>query len=172
MAARVTALLSELETALKVIYPTIGFGLGQKALAHQDTAPPRIVWIPTVAKHSAPEKNKTNPRRLITRAPTIVAHCWAFDPAQSDPKKHYDACEDLVSNLLVALHKSTWGSIEMGGEEWLQPDEISHGHAALVTFSVRSPVEDKTYQTVQLTQLQPNIVGSVAGDSNVDWSEP
>ncbi len=172
MAARVTALLAELETKLKLIYPTIAFGLGQKDLAHQDSAPPRIVWIPTTAKHTAPEKRQTNPRELLTRVPTIVAHCWAFDANNADPKKHFDACEDLVSNLLVSLHKSGWGSIEMGGEEWIQPDEVSFGHACLVTFSVKTPVQAKTYLTVQPTNLQPNTVGSVAGDSNVDWDEP
>lgn len=173
MAARVTALLDELEEKLRIIYPTIAFGLGQKDLARQDSGPPRIVWVPTVTRHLPAEKRNTNPRQLLTRAATVVAHCWAYDlSSPSDPKRHFDACEDLVANLLVTLHKSTWGSIEMGGEEWLQPEQVSHGHAALVTFSVKSPVEAMTYQTVQLTKLEPNTVGSVAGDTNVDWSEP
>lgn len=173
MAARITALLEELEDALRLIYPAITFGLGQKDLSRNDLAPPRVVWVPTVARHLPAEKRVTNPRSLLTRSPTIVAHCWAFDASQqASPKKHFDACEDLVSNLLVRLHDSSWGSIEMGGEEWLQPDDISYGHAALVTFSVKSPVNATVYQTVQLTKLEPNIVGSVAGDTNVDWSEP
>jgi hypothetical protein len=170
--ARITALLSELESILTLVYPTISFGLGEKDLARQDLAPPRIVWVPTSAKHAAPEKQKTNPRRLLTRTPTIVAHCWAIDGVAQTPQAHYDACEDLVHNLLVALHKSVHGSIEMGGEEWLQPTQIDLGHVALVTFIPRVPVVDQTYLTVQLKNLQPDIVGSAAGDGNIDWSEP
>lgn len=169
----VSTLLAELETKLKELYPSIRFGLGEKDLARQDLAPPRIIWIPTTAKHTSAEKQKTNPRRLLTRAPSIVAHCWAADTSQdATPMTHYDACEALVHNLIVALHKSAWGSIEMGGEEWGQSDHANHGHVALVTFIPKVPVVEQAYVTVQATQLQPQTVGSVAGDSNVDWGEP
>ena len=170
--AQITELLTELEAGLRATYPTISFGLGEKDLDRQDMAPPRIVWIPTMAKHTAAEKQKTNPRRLLTRAPSIVAHCWAVDTVTQTPKAHVDACEALVHNLIVQLHKSVHGSIEMGGEEWGQPKHTDLGHYALVTFTPRVPVVDQEYTTVQATQLQPDITGSLAGDQNVDWSEP
>jgi hypothetical protein len=169
--AVVSALLAELQTALRGIYPTIAFGLGEKDLARQDSAPPRIVWIPTTVTHAGASKQQTNPKSLITRKPSIVAHCWAHDPNDHDPLAQYDACEALVHNLLVQLHKSAHGSLAIDGEDWMTATHVDLGYAALVTFTPQVPVQARTYETVQLSKLEPNIVGSVAGDSNVDWSE-
>jgi hypothetical protein len=173
--ARVTALLAELEDALRKIYPKITFGLGSRDLDRQDLAPPRVIWVPTTVRHGAPEskgfekKDRSQPRRLLTRAPSIVAHCWA---AADTPTESYDACEDLVHNLLVAIYRSSWGSVEMGGEEWLQPTHTDHGHVALVTFVPSVPVEAKTYQTVQPNKLELDATGAQQGDGVVEAGEP
>jgi hypothetical protein len=169
--ANVSALLAELEAVMREVYPTITFGLGEKDLARNDSGPPRVVWIPTQVTHGPPRKEKSTERRILTRDVTVVAHCWAADTTSPSPLTHYDACEKLVQDLLVKLHKSAWGSIRMGGEEWAQSSHADQGHAALLTFVASVPVEARTYQTVQITALQPDIAGSIAGDSQVDWAE-
>jgi hypothetical protein len=166
-----SALLEELESRLVTIYPTISFGTGARDLAHQ-RALPSVVWVPTTAKHDAPRKS-TNPKNLRTRIRTIVAHCWAVaDGDDPDGRKSLDACDELVSNLIVALHKVAWGSVRTVGEDWIQPDEISHGHACLVTFEIETPVQDRPYVKAKIATIQADTVGSVAGDTNVDWGEP
>lgn len=169
MTAPISVFLAELEDRLREVYSSIAFDYGQRGLARLDSAPPRIVWIPTAVAHAAPEKRRTNPRELLTRRRTVVAHCWAYD--DTDPTGLAET-ERLVANVIVAIHRSTWGSVEMLGEEWIQPDEVSLGHAALVSFAVKAPVQARPYTTVQLTKLQPDITGSVMGDTNIDWSEP
>jgi hypothetical protein len=170
----VSTLLAELETLLRATYPTITFGLGEKDLNRQDLPPPRVIWIPTTAKHATAEKQKTNPRRLMTREVTVVAHCWAADTANAPtPLTHMDRCEALVHTLLTALHKAGWGTgIRLGGEDWLQSLHVDFGHAAVVTFMPQVPVFGTTYATVQPTQLQPETSGSTQGDKQVDWNEP
>lgn len=175
--AGITDLLTELETALTSIYQgqgqKIGFGLGAKDVDRQDLGPPRIVWVPTTTKHSPATKESRNPRSVLTRELSIIAHCWAVDASSNrTPKSNFEACEALVQNLIVQLQKSTWGSLEMNGEEWVAPHHGDHGHAALVTFIVRSPVLKKTYQTVQLVDVVAETTDVAAGDSNVDWGEP
>jgi hypothetical protein len=169
----ISTLLTELEAALRAIYPTIAFGLGEKDLSRQDLAPPRIVWIPTTVKHGPAEKQRTNPRRLLTREVSIVAHCWAVDTSSAPtPLLHYDACEAVVHNLLGAIHKAGWGTgIRLGGEEWMQSQHIDLGHAALVTFMPEVPVLAQVYATAQPTGLQPDAVGAVPGDQKIDWGE-
>lgn len=171
------ALLLEIENGLRQTYEAqgrkISFGLGAKHLDNQELAPPRIVWIPTTTKHSAASKERTNPKAILTREVSIVAHCWAVDAsANRTPESNFDACEVLVKNLLVQLHKSAWGSIEMSGEEWVAPHHGDHGHAVLVTFVAKSPVQRTTYQTVQLVDVVAETANVAAGDSNVDWGEP
>lgn len=171
---QLSALLDELEARLVAIYGDgkIAFGLGKKELESNASAPPRITWVPLSAKHGAAVKTKANPRSLLTREITIVAHCWAVDHADSSPKKQLDACESLVNNLCVVLHKAAWGSVVMGGEEWLQSDNADLGHVAYVTFTIQQPVADRVYQTVQPTILQPEVSGVAPGDNDVAWGEP
>jgi len=172
--ANVTALLLELEERLRGIYPTIAFGFGEKDISRNDLAPPRIVWVPTTGLHSAAEKQSKNPRSVLTRNPAVVAHCWAVDDAGTgaNPFAHYDACEALVHDLIVSIYRSAWGSIAFDGEEWLQPDQVDYGHVALVKFSPKVPVLEKTYRKVQVTKLEAEARNVVPGDNNIDWSEP
>lgn len=171
--SNLSELIAELEGKLRTLYPTIGFGLGEKDLSRNDLGMPRIVWIPSGAKHEPPSKHATNPRRLLTRAVSVVAHCWAVDPSDNaTPWSHLDVCEALVHNLIVSLHETQWGSIEFGGEVWGQPDQIDFGHAALVTFIPKIPVAKQAYRTVQAKELAPEVRDVAPGDTFIDWSEP
>jgi hypothetical protein len=162
MAGKITDLVAELQTALAALHAGVVFGFGAKDL-DVHASPPRIVWVPTSVQHQAPEKRTTNPVAILTRRVQMVAHVWGAD---------YDDTEAMVHNLLVRLRATAWGSIEMLGEEWIQPDNIDHGHAALVTFALSLPVHKRTYQTVQATTLEPNTTGATAADGTVEWDEP
>lgn len=171
----ISALLTQLEVALRSTYPKITFGLGEKDLDRQDLAPPRVVWILTTVKHAAADKQKTNPRRLLTREVSIIAHCWAADDASAaTPLTHLDACEAMVHDLIVAIHRAGWGTgIRLDGEEWMQSKHINLGHAALVTFVPLVPVHSVTYGVApKPLGLGPDIAGSLPGDQKIDWSEP
>lgn len=168
MPARLSALIAELESGLKALpaYAApnipITFGLGAKEV-RTNGGPPRIIWVPTSAAHSAPGKDKANPRRCFTREVGVVAHCWG---------ESLDATEQLVHDLIYRLHKSAWGSIQLGGEEWPDDAHVELGLVALVRFVAHVPVETKTYQTVVLTTVQKDTTGSTPGDGNIDWGEP
>lgn len=163
--ARIRPLLLELEEKLRAIYdadaPGISFGLGARDVEVHGS-PPRIVWIPTTASHGAAEKQSTNPRRLLTRNVRVVAHCWGED---------FDGTEQLVHDLLRAIHKSGWGSIALLGEEWVQPTNSDRGFVALVSFAPAVPVVDVTYRKVQPTKLEKETSGAAPGDGVIEWGD-
>lgn len=159
MAARISALIAELQTKLLAIYPTITFNLNKQ---NENGAPPRIVWTPTTVQHQSGEHQTTKPRRILTRKPTIVARCWGAD---------YDATEDIVHNLIVAIYTAAWGSIDFQGEQWLGSDDSNEGYVALVSFAPSVPVEGKVYRSVVPTTLAVDPTGAVSGDGELQGGE-
>ena len=161
-----TSLFAELEQGLTATFEAAGqkitFGIGAKEIARHD-APPRIIWVPADAQHSATEKSRTNPRQVLTRDVGIVAHCWGED---------LDATEALVHALLYQRHKSTWGSITMRGEEWPEDAHVESGLVALVRFSVKVPVEAKALQRARISTIAKDTTGAAPGDRELQWGEP
>jgi hypothetical protein len=156
-------LFDEIEGRLRPLYTDapLTFRRGTKTRAQND-APPRIVWTMPQGTFEAADKGLRRNRRLITRVLNISAVCWGKD---------LDATEQLVHDLLVALHRTAWGSIAMVGEQWPDDADDEIGLVAVVTFAVKIPVEEPALRTVNVTGVDPDTTGTVQGDGNLDWGE-
>lgn len=165
MAGRLRLLLDEIEGRLTTAYAVspapLTFGFGTKDINEHDSAP-RVVWVPVAASHTAAEKQTTNGKSVLTRNPTVVAHCWGAS---------FDELEELVHQVILAVHGSARADASHLGEEWPPEMVTHHGCVALVKFSVKVPVLKAPLQVVQPRALEKDTTGSAPGDGNIDWGE-
>ena len=139
-------------------------GLGARDLTFHG-APPRVTWIATSEKHGAPRKVGPSPstRNLVGIELAFDAHCWGATFAQA---------ELLRSAVLRALHAECVGSWIPGGATWAQPGQLDQGELCVVRGTLLIPVPETAAPTITIATVAPDATGSVAGDGNLDVSEP
>lgn len=163
--SKLSPLFEEIEKLLLVRYrdaaPTLTFGRGAKDI-HASDSFPRVVWVPRQGAFSPIEKTTRKTRRITTRTLTILAHCWGAD---------VDAASELVSEVVLALHRTAWGSLILDGEDWPEDAVTQAGVVATVGFSIRIPVEEPARDTVIPTATAWDTSDTIAGDGLLDAGE-
>lgn len=164
MPARLSTFLTELETRLKPLYLApndLQFRRGASARDHNDGTP-RIAWVVGEVRHLPPEHAGRKNKRVLTRQVNVAARCWGKD---------FEETEQLVHDLIVAVHQAAEGSVLFVGEEWPEPETSDLGDLGVVTFAVNVPVEEAPRPTVVPTTYEMDSTGAAQGDGFLDSGE-
>jgi hypothetical protein len=108
-------------------------------------APPRIVVVPTGGTIGPTQeigrRDITNnaTRSLYQRNLRCEVYCWGRDRSEA---------EDLLHNVVVALHHGAQGSYQLGAEEWINEREdrfsdLLHGEMIMLEAILEVPINDE-----------------------------
>lgn len=152
------------------------FRVGAQFIPDQTTAPPRVVWARTVDRYGPPDGPGGNPRPLLTKEASIIAHCWAVgtgDPNnEADPNATPDkAIEDLQDTVAWALRLVLGVAVVPLNGEHLRDSVGAAGQACLLAFSVAQPISDNTLPTVQPTTTAADSSGASLTDRELSCGE-
>lgn len=123
---------------------------------------PRYVWVPTFERFGPPERAGGNPRPILTREAGLELHLWSDG---------YDACEDLLLDVIGALHDEGATSVIFDRVTWTDESAIGRGWLVTLEVRIKTPVTRRAYGTGRAQQVQPDTSDSVADDGNLDWGE-
>jgi len=116
-----------------------------------ESAPPRVVFVPTADKFSPAESAGRNPRQLWTRLAGCSVHLWAADVG---------ATEALLNSVIAAFDVLVGGpNYKLDGQaEWMNQDgaltNLGVGYAFHVAFKVpitAAPVPAKVVTEIPQT---------------------
>jgi len=152
--ARVAQILADAQARVSIT--GLVWTIGARSIA-QNSAPPRVVWIPTRDQIGPKEvASRANPS-IYTRLAGVQAHCWGAS---------LEATETIVHAVIAALYATAHGSLRVAGVEWPAPETVTRGELAILSFALAIPVLKLTTptQTTNITSVADESTGAVAGD--------
>lgn len=140
-------MIQDLFDAIKARMPVgFKFELGAKHL-QANTAPPRIVVVPTTEQFVAPQHGRDgqgHPRKSVSaRHPTLAFHLWGRDYAES---------EGLLHDLVNVLHQDANTSFSLGAAFWLDAERapwLKHGEVYVLPVQFKTQIiQSATFATL------------------------
>jgi len=122
MAGDLRTIFSSVEAALLAVQPYVRVYVGASHV-REEGSPPRVVFVPRgesiIPGTDGRSGESTSPgltRVVAVRVVDVEAHIWGAkldgsgkaSPAATE-MEHLDAAEQLVSDVIVAAHRTTWG---------------------------------------------------------------
>lgn len=132
---------------------------------HENSAPPRVVWLPLRAKPGALDQRGVMPRSLGTRTLSVACHIWGTDTT---------AAETLLNNVFNAARRSLGSGARWESEDWPQQDGdqvLQLGELVIVVFEFRIPITE-TGQLVQTVTGLPQTTSMAFGDGQLVSGTP
>lgn len=145
-----TAIQADLVANLTPPLNAVTFRLGKRELVAND-APPRIVWVRghgTFGPSEQGVRSLAQARPLRTHRALVEAHVWTSPDVDNGDDTD---CETLKNALVASVYRVAHGSFEAIGDDWPQPEWLTHGFLCVVAFEVRSPVTDFLTNTTTTT---------------------
>lgn len=151
------AVQAQVTTTLTALaQPIPEFLLGADQIARH-SAPPRVVWVPTVeairGPHAQGGDGVKNPRPLRTRHAAVQAHVWGED---------IPACEALANHLVAAIHDVCHGVHDEVRGDWTVGQAAANrkGWLYVLEWEVQIPFtrELDVYATVTTMPITPQVV--------------
>jgi len=141
VSSQIEKVLAELDKELDI--PTLRVALGRREL-HRNDDVPRVVVIPIGGPIGATQEIgrrdllTSATRSLYQRELTCEVYCWAGD---------YEATEQLLHNVVVAMRRVALGSWQPLTERWLSDEEqtsgdVLRGHVAVLEAMLIIPIPD------------------------------
>ena len=125
--------MDEIGEALEVVVP--GCAFGGPANFDEHSRPPRVVWQPLTAKHTAPRRiggGAGNDGALWTREVVLLVQVWGEDLASA---------ETLLEGFVNACHRLlTQHSYQLIGEQWTVGARTSKGAVCDLTMTLMLPI--------------------------------
>jgi hypothetical protein len=130
-----SAIAAELNAGREAPIPVL---LGDEHLEVHGS-PPRIVCVPTTDTFAPAEKGGVNPRPLRTRSIGSFWRVWAAS---------HDEAEQLLNDLIVAVHVVTGGCYQLGECDWLTKGALTHlGAACDLDVQFLTPITARSHAT-------------------------
>lgn len=156
MAARFSQLVSAIETRLAD--PTVSFGIGRLALK-ENAAVRRVVFVPDTVQHGyghdvgGKVRGGYREPAILTRVIGCEVHIW--DGSQESFADRFEATEELLHDLIVAIRTETMGRVRFNGEQWTTQtsngaDYAVNAEKVVLALTLEVPVlsESKALTTV------------------------
>lgn len=167
MKSRLEQVLEPLEAKILERFPGVTFKLGAKHIS-KNTGAPRIVWVRDVDAFGPAVSVGRNPRAVLSRGATVVAHVWA----QASPALSLDtddaATEYLVDVLAWAMRAVAAVEAMPQRAAWLDSGAETGSLACLVEFTISHPVVEPARPTVQPDALEFDPSDASPGDGQLD----
>jgi hypothetical protein len=163
VAAVSTAVVARLGALPAPITLTDGAVLCTRKHVFEQSAPPRIVMIPSHSRFSAKDVSSTSnvegaptdemraellARAVATDTISFVVQCWGQANPPEPDGKDFDATQYLYQAVILACHELAVGRVEFTPGEWLDqaPDGtqlVAAGHVYEFGVTFQTPVADQ-----------------------------
>lgn len=144
----ISSWVDEVHTRLAGLQVGVGKHLGAKWVSSHETRPPRIVWVPVRETFGPADGPGGRPRQLRSRLCCLEAHLWEADVA---------GVEQLLHNLVIAIHRSTVGSYKLTGGKWSSEDGgawQAKGAAYVLSLDLAFAITDVPLQTATIVTAE------------------
>ena len=140
----------------------------------EESAPPRIVFVPMSSSYgpkdavSSPQRRPAENRAQIAQRSRMTdlqrfeIHCWGVTAAAPDPDFDFDATQFLVHTLIGSIQDNIRGTYTMIGGTWAdqQPGAAQLqklGHDFVLTLDIQTPVLDALWPIVPVSSFQATV---------------
>lgn len=167
MKSRLEQVLEPIEAKIRERFPGVTFKLGEKHIA-KNASPPRIVWVRDVDGFGPAVSVGRNPRAVLSRSATVVAHVWAKASPALELDTDDAATEYLVDVLAWAMRAVAAVEAMPQRAAWLDSGAETGSLACLVEFTLSHPVVEPARPTATPTSQAFDPSDASPGDGKLD----